>query len=230
MTVVADLVTDAAYAAQVIGQDQTLSSGDAQLILRILNRMLDSASNEKQMIFLNDEETFTTVAGQQAYTTALLTGGRPVSINSMRLSLNGIDYPVDQIDQLKWNAIPVKNINAIPTWFYYDGAMPNASMFFYPIPYAAFTAHIYCQRILTGTLTLASTVTLPPGYEAWIVAALAVAIWPSFKGGDPSKTLITQMIQAKSVIKRNNFQPLEMAVPFDSSPGDVSNGFPYPFW
>src|SRR4030095_15896527 len=230
MTTAVDLITDAAFAAQVIGQDQTLSSGDAQLILRRLNRMLDSASNEKQMIFLNDSETCNTSPGQQAYSTSLLTGGRPVSINSMRMTLNGIDYPVEQIDQLKWNAIPVKDIDAIPTWFYYDGAMPNATMFFYPRPYAVFTVEIYCQRVLSSPLVLASTITMPPGYEAWIVAALAVDIWGSFKKGDPPASMLKAMVDAKSVIKRTNFQPLEMAVPFSPSPGDVSNGFPYPYW
>lgn len=230
MTVVVDLVTDAAYAAKVIGQDQTLSSGDAQLILRRLNRLLDLRSNEKQMIFLNDSESFTMVPGQQAYTTAVLTNGRPVGINSMRVTLSGVDYPVSQIDQLKWNAIPVKNISAIPNWFYYDGAMPDATMFFYPIPFSAFTCTLYCQRVLTGNLNLASVITLPPGYEAWIVAELAVDIWGSFKEGNPPEKMIMDMKESRAILKRTNYQPLEMAVPFDANPADISNGFPFPYF
>ena len=230
MTTALDLVTDAAYAAKVLGQDQTLSSGDGNLILRRLGRMLDSWSTEDQMIFSNDEQLFTMVPGQQAYTTAVLSGGRPVGIDSMRLSLGQVDYTVDQIDQLKWNSIPVKSITGIPIQMYYDGAMPAASMFFYPIPFAAFTVHIYCQRLLVpGTLTTTSVLTLPPGYEAAIVANLAVDIWGSFKTGDPTKSMLMEANQTKAVIKRNNFKPMEMETPFSDS-GDISNAFPFPFW
>lgn len=230
MTTVSTLVYDAMYAARVLGQDETPTSADVQLVLRRLNRMLDSWSNEKQMIFLNDSETFTLTAGQQAYSTSLLAEGRPININSMRLNLNGIDYPVSQIDQQKWNAIPIKSVSSIPVWFYYDGAMPNAQMFFYPVPFAAFTAYIYCQRPLAGALTLTDTLTMPQGYEAAIVAGLAADIWPSFKAGDVPKALIAERTQTRAVLKRTNFNPMEMVNPIDRPPSAFSDAYLVPPW
>jgi len=225
MTTVSTIVYDAMYQAGVLGQDQTPSSGDTQLVLRRLQRMVDSWSNEKLMIFRNDEESFTMVAGQQSYTTSVLAGGRPININSMRVRLNNIDYPVDQIDQLKWNGISYKNTTAIPRWFYYDMNYPVATMFFYPIPYAAFTCYLYCQREIQGNLDMTTVLVMPLGYEAALVACLAVDIMPSF-GKQATQQQQKDAIDTKGRLKRTNFVPLEMKTPFDQTL-DLSNTFPY---
>lgn len=230
MTAVSTLVYDAMYAARVLGQDATPTSGDVQLVLRRLNRMLDSWSNEKQMIFLQNSETFTTVAGQQAYSTAVLSGGRPISINSMRVSVGTVDFPLEQIDQLKWNGIPVKTVTSIPAQFYYDQGYPNASIFFYPVPYAALTVTAYMQRPLGGAgLALTDTVAMPQGYEAAIVAGLAADIWPSFKQGDLPKALIAERTQTRGVLKRTNYSPMEMVNPLTPESG-MTDRYLVPQW
>ena len=227
MTTVATIVQDAMFAAQVLGQDQAATSGDQALVLRRLVRMLDSLSTEKLMIYANDAEQFTMTAGQQSYSTALLTSGRPVSITSMRVRLNNLDYEVEPMDQNQFNQITYKSTTAIPRQFYYDGAYPQATMFFYPVPYAAFTCILYCQRRIQGysTLTLATDLVLPEGYEAMIIASLAVDISPSF-GKKASDDLIRDMVAKKGALKRLNYSPLEMNTPFDQG-YDISNGFPY---
>lgn len=228
MTTVATLVNDAAFDAQVLGQDQTLSSGDAQLLLRKLNRMLDSWSNENQMIYSSIAQTFLMTPSVATYSTSLLALGRPVSIDSMIVTLNNIDYPVDMIDVGKWNQITYKLTESVPNQCYYDADMPNAQFNFYPRPYAAFTCTIYGRYQLSQTpLILATNLVLPPGYESPIVACLAVEAWNSFKSGDPPSSLIKKAIDGRAVIKRTNFQPLEMNTPFDENYGDISNAFLY---
>lgn len=225
MTTVNTLVQDAMYQAGVLGQDQTPSSGDVQLVLRRLNRMLDSWANEKLMIFRNDEESFLMTAGQASYQTSVFADGRPIAFNSMRVRLNNIDYPVDFIDQQKWNGISYKSTTAIPRYMYYDSNYPTATMFFYPIPYAAFTCYAYCQRQLQGSVDLATTLSMSLGYEAAIVAALAVDIMPSF-GKQATAQQIADMRSTKANLKRTNYSPLEMVTPFDEVL-DLSNSFPY---
>lgn len=228
MTTVAILVNDAAFDAQVLGQDQTLSSGDAQLLLRKLNRMLDSWSNESQMIFSNTAQTFLMTPSVATYSTSLLSLGRPVSIDSMTVTLNNIDYPVEMIDLYKWNEITYKLTESVPNQCYYNADIPNGQFNFYPRPYAAFTCTVYCKYQLSQVpLILASDLVLPPGYEAAIVAGLAVEAWNSFKSGDPSASMVKKMIDTRAVIKRTNFQPLEMDTPFDENYGDISNAFLY---
>lgn len=225
MTAVSTLVQDAMYQAQVLGQDQTPSSGDVQLVLRRLNRMLDSWANEKQMIFRNDEESFTMTSGQASYTTSVFADGRPIAFNSMRVRLNNIDYPIEFIDQQKWNGISYKGTTAIPQFMYYDSNYPTATMFFYPIPYAAFTCYAYCQRQLQGTLSLTTTLSMPIGYEAAIVDGLAVDIMPSF-GKQASAQQTNMAKESKNRLKRTNYNSLEMQTPFDEIV-DLSNSFPY---
>lgn len=230
MTTVATLVNDAAYAAQVLGQDQTISSGDAQLILRRLNRMLDSWSNERQMIYVNDTESFVMTPGVNSYSTSLLSQGRPVAINAMTVLLSNIYYSVDMIDLLKWNDISYKITQAIPNQCYYNASMPDGTMYFYPTPYAAFTCNVDCQNVLSAPLLLSTDLVLPHGYEAAIVAGLAYDIWTSFKSGDPSPAMKEDMIKTRAVLKRNNYTPYEMKTPFAQDTGDISNAFLYKGW
>lgn len=223
--VVGTLIQDAFIAAGVIGFDQTLSADEQSYGLRLLQRMLDSMSNERQMVYMNDGETFTMVPGQQSYDTSLLPNGRPVAISAMRVTLNNIDYPVEQIDQLEWNAISYKGTTAIPRKFYYDDVYPNATMFFYPKPYAAFVVTLYTQRQLMKNITWVSTLYMPLGYAAMIVANLAVEIAPKF-GKKVTPDMDESAKQTRAVLKRTNYMPLEMKSPFDGTT-DISNGFPY---
>ena len=231
MTAVSTLVQDAMFAARVLGQDETATSADVQLVLRRLQRMLDSWSNEKQMIFRQDEESFPLTAGVGTYSTSLFTEDRPIAIDSMRVRFSQVDYPVERIDAVKWAEIGVKDISAIPAVFYYDAQMPEANITFYPKPSSSGTCFAFCQRVLTGALTLTTDLILPPGYEAAIVAGLAADIWPSFKQGDVPKALIADRTQTRSVIKRTNFIPMEMDNPLNSrGAGDYSNALILPAW
>lgn len=226
MTTVAVIVQDAMYAARVLGQDQTVSSGDGQLVLRRLNRMLDSWSNEKQMIFANVTESFTMTPNVGQYSTTLLASGRPIAINSMRVNLNNLDYEVDMIDQQKWNAITYKPVAAIPNSCFYDATFPNGTLNFYPQPYAAFTCYVDCQSPLSAPLLMATDLVLPEGYEAAIIAGLAVDISPSF-GKQPTPAMLLEKTETRAVLKRTNYQPLEMELPFGGSNQDISNSFIY---
>jgi len=229
MTTVSTLVQDAMFQASAIGQDQTPTSGDAQLVLRRLNRMLEQWATEGQMVYAVQIETFTMTAGTAEYSSTLLTSGRPVFVESMKVRLNNIDYPVEMIDLEKWDAIGYKLTQAIPNQCYYHATYPNSTFKFYPVPYAAFECTVNFQTLLTGTLTMGDDLLLPPGYEAAIVAALAVDIWPSFKGPKLiPDALEKDRTRTRANIKRVNFEPKEMLNPIGGLPfADVSNAFLY---
>lgn len=229
MTTVTTLITDAMFGAGVLGQDQTATSGDINLVLRRLNRMLDTWSNEKLMIYAADFESFTMVAGTQSYSTSLITAGRPIKFSSMFVRLSNIDWPVEQVDEFKWESIAYKLTQSIPQVMYYDMAYPNGLMYFYPVPYAAFTCFFAAQRQLTSTaLTLTTTLSMPPGYEAAIVANLAVDICPSF-GKQPSRQMMMDAVNTKGWLKRTNYLPLEMSSPFEGD-ADASSRYLLPQW
>lgn len=229
MTATATLVQDAMFAAQILGSDQTAASADVQLVLRRLNRLLDLRSNERQLIFANQTESFVMTAGLGQYSTTLLTNGRPIAIGSMTVTLSQITYSVNMRDQLWWNDQGYKPIDAIPVNCWYDATYPNGTMNFFPRPYGPFVCAVDCQRKLTGPLLLTTDIALPEGYEAWIVAELACDIWPSFKGRQPlNRDLLADRTMARATLKRQNYSPLEMALPWgDGWLEATSNGFLY---
>ena len=207
------LVQDAMYQAEVLGQDQPATAGDTNLVLRILNRMLQSWANESLTIpgsLIID--SFAMSPGVATYASTLLTVlGRPISLDSIYVRLNNLDYSVNLVDNQSYNDIPYKTVTAIPTVCYYDGGNPIANFNFYPVPYAAFTCFV-SGFIAMPTVTLGSIINLPAGYEQAIIDNLAVKIWRFFKGSTMPipQDLTMQAFQSLAIIKRNNFAPLEM--------------------
>jgi hypothetical protein len=223
-TKVSVIIQDALFAARVLGQDQTVQAGDAALVLRRLNRMMDQWANDSLMIYSNSTESFTMVAGQAQYSTTVLPNGRPIGIDGIRINTSGIDYHVDLITQLVWNDIPYKATQGIPASCFYDASFVDGAMNFYVVPAGAYTCYVDCRRVLTGTMTIDSYIVLPPGYEGAIVDSLAVDIWPSFRKEPIPIDLYKAAQNAKRLIKRTNYQPLIMNTVFDRPYSDYRYG------
>lgn len=208
----AQLVQDAMYQAGVLGQDQGAapSNDDAQLVLRRLQRLLDSWSTDNLMIYQANAETLPLSASVAAYSTSLLASGRPVKIQTMWVSYAGVDYPVEQIADNRYAAIAIKNINAIPQYCWINDGFPQMQLTLWPIPFAPMTLNLICQRVLqSATVTMATSLTFPPGYEKALVDCLAVDICPSF-GLTPNAAMVQSAKEAKATLQAMNLQPLEM--------------------
>lgn len=227
------IVTDALAAVGAYGIADNLDPNDAALVLRRLNRLLDSWANEGLMMFQTPIETFTTVPGTAAYSTTLLSGasaGRPADILDMYLRLSNIDYSIELIDYQKFGAIPFKGVLSVPTWCFADPGTTDWTLNFFPIPNAVYTGYVTVVRPLSGTpITLSTVVTLPVGYERAIVDNLAVDIASSF-GVQASPVLVASAREARAVLKRAKYIPLEMDTGLGADAGDVSNGFIYQGW
>lgn len=213
----ATLVTDAMYQAGVLGQDQGAapSNDDAQLVLRRLQRMLDSWSTDDLMIYQANAETLSMSASVSQYSTALLAAGRPVKIETMWVTYAGVDYPVIQIDDARYASIAIKNINAIPQYCWINDSFPQMQLTFWPIPFAPMTLNMICQRLLQSTtVTMATSLSFPPGYEKALVDCLAVDIMPSF-GLQPNASQLQAAKDAKTTLQTLNMNVLEAATDFD---------------
>lgn len=217
MTTALVLVQDAMYTAGVLGQDGTSqpeAAADQQLALRFLQRMLDSWANESLLLYTTSQETLPMVANTATYSTALLsTPTRPVSVDGMYVLYAGVSYPIEMIGRDAYNQIGIKTVAAIPQYCYYNPDMTQGSFTFFPVPYATMTAFVDCERVLTGTLTLATDVVLPPGYEEAIVASLAEAICRPF-GRPLTPDIARAAKEARARIKKRNVEFVELATPF----------------
>lgn len=224
MTTGAIIVEDALTEAAILGIGDTVSAEDQQTALRVLNRMLDSWANENLMIFATTSETFLMTPSVASYSTSLL-ASRPVTISNMYVSLNNIDYPVDMIDEITYDAVPYKPVPAIPNQCYYDATYPNGTFFFFPTPYAAFTCHVNSRKELVKNVTATTDVLLPPGYQKAIVENLAVQLCKPFTK-EPTQQMMIDARESKAVLKRTNYNPLLMTSVMDSD-RDISNSMLY---
>lgn len=227
MTTARDVVNDAAFASTALGQGETLSDADAQLILRRFGRLLDSWSNEDLLIYDIYVDDLVLTANVGNYSTSLLSQGRPVSVDSIYVVMDDISYPVDLIDNQRYNDIWLKTeIQSIPAYCWYDSAYPNSTFHFWPYPYGGMTAKVNCRRLLKPTnLTLDSVLSFPVGYERMFVDQLGVDICPSF-GIVPSPQLMASAREAKANLKRTNHVPLES----NTGLSDFSSPYWYPLF
>lgn len=219
------LVTDAMYASGALGADESITAAESQLCLRRLNRLMSSWSNFRSRCYEIQTDSFTMTPNVSAYSSALLTVmGRPVDIDSMYVRLDNIDWLVEMISAADWASIVYKPVPSIPNQCYLDTGFPNATLNFYPVPYAAFTCFVNATRALPDTIALATSVALPPGYERALVDSLAVDICPSF-GRQPDAALVMSARQATEALARINLVVPEMTTPLDRGQPDPSNGF-----
>lgn len=210
MATVRDIVTDAMYAIGALGQGESLNATDGALCLRRFTRMIGTWANENLTVYDTTEGTLTLAGGTVSYSTTLLSSGRPVTIDSMFLRLSGIDYPITQVTQEVYDSFPYKAAQGRPSVYTYSPGYTAGTFYFYPTPDTAYVAHVQGRYpLMTGTITLETAVSLPPGYEAALCDNLAVLIAPSF-GVAVSSDLRIAANSSKDALRSTNHVPLEM--------------------
>jgi hypothetical protein len=179
-----EIITKALKIAGVLGESETASSGQAADGLVSLNDLLDSWSTDETYIYTIQNETFPLVDGVNSYTIGV--GGdfntvRPVIIDSVVVNLNGVSYPVKQINSQDYADIAYKaNNTGIPEFFYCDFAYPLATIYLYGAPSADLTISIGRTQQLTTFADLTTQYTFPPGYNRLLNYGLAMEISPEY--------------------------------------------------
>lgn len=223
MTTGLTVVSDALIAAGIAAQGDPIPPEDSSLALRILNRMMDSSSNEAGMIYALRPDTFTMVAGQQAYSsTSFASALRPVHIDSLIVSLSNIDYPVEIIDTESFQNISYKPVNSIPQYVTITAAMPVLTLDFWPRPYAAFVCTLQVFTPLISTISEITVLSLPPGYEDWIVSNLSIRCANSWRR-PVTPDMRLQARNARMALKRANYEPPLMEMNLGGTLSQVTN-------
>lgn len=210
MTTALDIITDAMLNVGIGSIGDGVEDGVAQFALRRLNRMIQSWTNENLLVFNAYVDQIALTPGVATYSSTLLTNGRPTNIDDCIVRLSSIDYPVDLINNQDYNDIPFKATAGLPDRVYADQGFPNTTFSFYPTPSAAYTAIFNLRGPLSATMTLATTLSLPPGYEEAIVDNLAVLLGPPFKR-QADQVLTSRANEGKAWLKVQNFVPLQMS-------------------
>jgi hypothetical protein len=202
----ADLIPRAMRRAGILGTDEAISPEDMDTGFYVLNEMIDAWSIENLYLYQLVDLTTTAINGKASYT--LGPGGdfdatRPPMIDQMIYTNGSIDYEVVQTTVEQYAAIPYKKTIGIPSAFAYEPSMPAGVISIYPIPIAGGTLKVKVHQLLSQFTALNQSVQFPPGYQAALRQALAVALCGEFSVA-PSQELMVSANNAKRAIRRAN--------------------------
>jgi len=195
---------------------ETPTATDSQRVLRSLNSMLDSWSNERGFIYALTQETLA-LDGSQSYTigedgTPDFDTVRPLEIDPTTFVRSGnSDYPLTILTQDEYAAIQNKSFSgSLPDSLYYDPTYPNGTLYLFPA--AQGSLHLSSWKPLSTFSLLTTALSMPPGYQRAIEYNLALEILPLFALPEPS-TLARLAKQARRAIKHKNAPRVSMSLP-----------------
>lgn len=204
-TTAQQIITDALAEIGVLGEEETASADMIARGLRVLNRMLDSLSNNTNWAYYASE-IVKPLTGQASFTigaTGDVVDDRPIAIETATVVVNGITYPVKVIDNERFDVLTYKALTgAYTAAIYYEGTYPNGTVYCYPLCSGA-TLHM---RVLNSVKQFANAsvqIDMPEGYEDAIVLALARKLARSY-GRPVTPDLIRDAVKAMAVVTKTN--------------------------
>lgn len=177
-------VIEHAFTGLNVCRPNELDPGDATIGLGLLNRLLDNWNADQRAVYGSQIFTGTLTPSLNPHTigiaanspTFTVTTNRPESIDQANLIIgSGVSayrVPLTLRDRQWWMSLTLPNqTSTIPTDLYYEPAWPNGQIYLSLVPSAAYTLECLF-RVVLAQLALATTFTLPPGYEDAITLTL----------------------------------------------------------
>ncbi|MHB8084277.1 MAG: hypothetical protein ACYDHZ_00425 [Dehalococcoidia bacterium] len=203
---------------RVIGVVQEEDYGDVSSYkinsaIDAMNLMLDQLSDV--IVFATTSEDLNLVSGKATYTMGLggdFNTGRPNKIMDtcyVRDTVNGVnvDYPLSIIGEEQYNSIDIKDTQSIPEFIWFDSQYPLANLTFYYVPDKAYQFHCVSEKPLSEILSLTSTISLPPGYKAflkWNTAEALAADYPAQASQPNFQLIMAKATESRTLIQRIN--------------------------
>jgi hypothetical protein len=227
MTTGLDLVTSTMRKIGALTKNETPSSDEADDGIEIINDLIESWANDSLVLYARTLESFNLTAGDGTYTIG--SGGdinttRPINILDFYIRSGTTDYTdTDIISDEDFARIENKSSQGIPKFLNYDGGFPTGTIKLHPVPSAAYTLFLLSEKQLSG-LTLAGTVSLPPGWKRAIIYNAAIDMGPEY--GQPVSQEIYQIAQESlGLLKLAAAKVRSMDVPTGNSVGNIYTGW-----
>ena len=178
--------------------------------LAVLNKILDSWNQRRELIYEVSRNEFVLTANQNPHTIGLLTTGgsagninvvRPQRIEEASVIPNNqtMELPVNILSNEQYRDIPNKGLSAsYPTDLWYEREWPLGKIWLYPTPSEAAKLIFYVWKQLPSGMELADHFSVPPGYLRAIRYNLAVEIAPEH-GRRPEEGDEVLMISRSSI-------------------------------
>ena len=210
-TTAIDLITRAMKLAKVISSGETPTAEESNDALAMLNDILENWSTESLSVWASANDVVATVGGQATYTvgpTGNFNITRPRTVDGAYITLQGVDFPVQPIGQLEFNAISLKAQQcAIPQFLLYVADFPLGSITLWPVPSQASPLTLSTPRLLTQIPALATAINYPPGAVKSLLYSLAIELATAF-GAPLGAAMLALAADAKADYKRANKVPV----------------------
>lgn len=219
-----ELITRSFYLAGIYSFNQSIPGGELNNALESLNSMLDSWKADNLFNFSTDLIEGNLATGQVSYSIGVsgdFVAQRPTAIDGAYVRQNGVDYPLEQIDQRLYDTISIKNLQtSFPNYFYYNPTYPNGTIYIYPVPSNPLPIFIRCSKYISHFDELETEVNFPPGYNQAVYYSLASEL--AILYGNPREDLEQKSIDYVTNLKRNNLNVLELG--FDTRMPGFNDG------
>lgn len=221
MTTASTIIYDALKEIKVLAESDVPTASMTSDALRALNRLMDMYSNDQSFAYYPNQinyamtGTINPITGHQSFTigpTGDVVTQRPIRLETAVVDRDGITYPVQVIDNQKWDSIVYKAVsgaNTVSVW--YEGQEPNGIVHCWPVANNCTLRLRVINQVFTFP-DLATDVILPPGYEEALVRLLAVSLSPQYPAGELSPVTVQLAKVAKNFINRTNNVVPTMAI------------------
>lgn len=218
------VITRALNLLGVYGPGESINGDEMTSALASLNEMLDSWRTERLFVYTTQENVSTLTAGTQTRTIG--PGGqinvteRPEWIDDwsfVRDTTNNpstpVDYRMTRLNDEQYSSLTVKSITSTyPTNYYFDGAYPLATIYFYPVPTLTTQLHLRLPQLMTAFADLSTNYDMPPGYQRAVIYSFAEELAPVY--GRPVLPNVEDIAaKARRNIKRVNKDDNVMQMP-----------------
>jgi len=229
-TVLSGAVVPALQEIGVLAAGATPTAEDAEDARLTLNRMVNQWAAEGLLIYSITRRTFTITSGTGAYSVAgTATVPRPVFIEQAGYidtsTSPDTEYLLgDMLTDAQYAGIVQKALTGdLPSSWHYNPTYPSGTLEYFPVPTSTtLEGVIYAPQPVGSFPALTTSISLPPGYEEFIVTHLALRLaTPYGKQVDPS--LRERAVDAKAIVKRANRRLSELQFPADALIGGGGN-------
>lgn len=198
---------------------ETPSSSDIQYGFRILNRLI-GAYNARGVMIPSASRTSVSTSGSSSYTVGSgqnINITRPLKVLSVLVNVSGATKGAELKSAEQWAAISDRSrAGLFAEAAYYDGGFPTGTLYLTPTPNTGGTVEVYYLSPLSTFSTISDTISLAPGYEYALQAALAVAIAPAFRFSNVPPAIVEAAATTEAAIAALNASVLGTAAPADA--------------
>ena len=130
-----DIIQEALELLGIVAAEESPAAADVATADRSLNMMIKGWQAKGINLWRQTEGSLTATAGQASFTMG--TGGdyataRPLRISSARLSVSGIETPLQEMSRQEYFDLPLKTSTWRPSGYYYDPQMSLGKIYLWP--------------------------------------------------------------------------------------------------